>query len=382
VSGIHQFVPMLHRHDAVGEHTRSLRDRLVAAGFTSRIYTELPDPETVDETRPYLTYPEDAEPGDVLVYQFATESVMARWLAARRQPLVINYHSATPPEYFIPWNNAIARLQVQSLLELADIAPRADLGIAVSEFDAIELREAGCASTVVIPVANVAYPPVAADPDTAARLERERRARKPGVGASWLSVGRLAPNKGHQDALAALFVTRMTTDPGARLTLVGAPSEPNYAGALRRYANSLGLSDAVDFVSGVDVAQLAAYYRASDAVRTRGLRGAPDRSHVPWGPGGGLPGRCGGRDRRGRRRAARSETSSSCRFRRPPASRRSQRGRAVGGEGSGTGRGYGPPECGESPGGGGASPVGPDDGDRGNRGHLRLMLHHRRVVSK
>ena len=266
MSGIHQFVPMLHRHDAVGEHTRSLRDRLVAAGFTSRIYTELPDPETVDETRPYLTYPEDAEPGDVLVYQFATESVMARWLAARRQPLVINYHSATPPEYFIPWNNAIARLQVQSLLELADIAPRADLGIAVSEFDAIELREAGCASTVVIPVANVAYPPVAADPDTAARLERERRARKPGVGASWLSVGRLAPNKGHQDALAALFVTRMTTDPGARLTLVGAPSEPNYAGALRRYANSLGLSDAVDFVSGVDVAKLAAYYRASDVL--------------------------------------------------------------------------------------------------------------------
>ena len=179
---------------------------------------------------------------------------------------MINYHSATPPEYFIPWNNGIARLQVQSLQELADIAPRADLGIAVSEFDAAELRAAGCASTVVIPVANVAYPPVAADPDTAARLERERRAREPGAGAAWLSVGRLAPNKGHQDALAALFVARMTTDPGARLTLVGAPSEPHYARALRRYANALGLSDAVDFVRGVDAAQLAAYYRASDVL--------------------------------------------------------------------------------------------------------------------
>ncbi|HVB94684.1 MAG TPA: glycosyltransferase family 4 protein [Acidimicrobiales bacterium] len=266
MSGIHQFVPMLHRHDAVGEHTRALRDRLAAAGVASRIYTELPDPGTVRETRPYLSYPEDAEPGDVLIYQFATESVMARWLAARREPLVLNYHSATPPEYFIPWNNGIARLQVQSLLELADIAPRADLGIAVSEFDAAELRAAGCASTVVIPVANVAYPPLAPDPATAVRLERERRAREPGAGAAWLSVGRLAPNKGHQDAVAALFVARMTTDPGARLTVIGAPSEPNYAHALRRYANFLGLSDAVDFVSGIDEAQLAAHYRASDVL--------------------------------------------------------------------------------------------------------------------
>jgi L-malate glycosyltransferase len=266
VSGVHQFVPMLHRHDAVGEHTRAVRDRLEASGVASRIYTELPDPETVDETRPYLDYPDEAEPGDVLVYQFATESVMARWLAGRPEPLVLNYHSATPPEYFIPWNNGIARLQVQSLLELADIAPRADLGVAVSEFDAGELRAAGCASTVVIPVANVAYPAIAPDPATAVRLERQRQARDPVAGPAWLSVGRLAPNKGHQDAIAALFVARMTTDPGARLTLIGAPTEPNYAHALRRYANSLGLSEAVEFVSGIDDAQLAAYYCASNVL--------------------------------------------------------------------------------------------------------------------
>ena len=54
--GIHLFVPMLHRRDAVGEHTRTLRDLLVADGVPSRIYTELPDPDTVDETRPYLDY--------------------------------------------------------------------------------------------------------------------------------------------------------------------------------------------------------------------------------------------------------------------------------------------------------------------------------------
>jgi hypothetical protein len=83
MSGIHLFVPMLHRRDAVGEHTRALRELLVADGVDCRIYIETPDPDTVDETRPYLEYADDAAPGDVLVYQMATRSAMAGWLAAR-----------------------------------------------------------------------------------------------------------------------------------------------------------------------------------------------------------------------------------------------------------------------------------------------------------
>ncbi len=69
MSGIHQFVPMLHVHDAVGEHTRTLRDLLVASGVTSSIYTEHPDPATAAETKHYLEYEADAAAGDVLVYQ-------------------------------------------------------------------------------------------------------------------------------------------------------------------------------------------------------------------------------------------------------------------------------------------------------------------------
>ena len=262
MKGIHLFVPMLHRHDAVGEHTRSLRDLLVASGVPSRIYTEIPDPATTHETRPYREYEGDAEPGDILVYQFATRSLMADWLTARDEPLVINYHSITPPRYFEPWNNGIARLQVGAQYELALMAPRAALGVAVSEFDAEELRQAGCVRTTVIPVANVAVPPVAPDP---VMLDRLRR-RSPGGGARWLSVGRLAPNKSHQHTIAALFVARASADPGATLTIVGSPSETSYASALRRFARSLGLADAVDFVSGLRDAELAAYYRAADVL--------------------------------------------------------------------------------------------------------------------
>ncbi len=262
MSGIHQFVPMLHRRDAVGEHTRSLRDRLVAAGIISRIYTELPDPETVAETRPYLSYEADAEPGDLLVYQVATCSALAGWLADRPEPLVLNYHSITPPDFFARWNNAIARLQVGAIAELSRLAPRAALGIGVSSFDAEELRRAGCTRTVVIPVAGVAVPPVTPDRATLERLSD----RRDGDGPQWLSVGRLAPNKDHQETIAALFVARATCAPRAQLTLVGSPTEPSYAAALHRYADSLGLDGAVTFEDGLSDSELSAHYEAADVL--------------------------------------------------------------------------------------------------------------------
>lgn len=262
MSGVHLFVPMLHRRDAVGEHTLAVWNRLVASGVTSTIYCERPDPATADLTRAYLDYENDAEPGDVLVYQFATESVIAGWLADRPEKVVINYHSITPPSYFERWSNWIARLQVGALQELTRLAPRAALGIAVSRFDEAELRAAGCTSTTVIPVANVSVPPTDPDPDEYARLS----ARGPGPGHRWLSVGRLAPNKGHHETIAALFVARETTDPEAHLTLVGSPSERAYAAALRRFARALGIADSVDFVSGISDAALAAYYQWADVL--------------------------------------------------------------------------------------------------------------------
>ena len=76
-AGIHQFVPMLHRGDAVGRHTLRLRDVLVARGIRSQIYVEMDDPETASETRPFARYADEAEHGDVLVYQFATASAIA-----------------------------------------------------------------------------------------------------------------------------------------------------------------------------------------------------------------------------------------------------------------------------------------------------------------
>lgn len=260
MSGIHQFVPMLHLGDAVGRHAVAVQALLRERGIESEIYVELEDPDTSDRTRKVAAYPGEASPGDLLVYQLATASDMAGWLAARHEPLVVNYHNITPPELFAPWDDGLARHQVKARSELQALASRASLAVAVSEYNRAELVEAGFAATAVVP--PVVELPVPASPGVA-RADGEGARRR---GARWLAVGRLAPNKAVEDILAALLAYRLRWDADAELVVVGKEALPSYSDALRRYAADLGLVAAVRFAGKVDDRALADAYSCADVL--------------------------------------------------------------------------------------------------------------------
>ena len=65
-TAIHQFVPMLHRDDAVGRHTLRIRDVLHQRGIQSNVYVEMIDPDTAADTKLFPTYDADAQRGDLL----------------------------------------------------------------------------------------------------------------------------------------------------------------------------------------------------------------------------------------------------------------------------------------------------------------------------
>jgi glycosyltransferase involved in cell wall biosynthesis len=258
VSGIHQFVPMLHRADAVGRHTLRLRDVVLARGIPSHIYVEMDDPDTASDTRPFARYAAEAAAGDVLVYQCATASALGPWLGARPEALVVNYHNVTPPEYYAPWDNGMARHQLLAQTQLRGLAPRAALGLAVSSFNEAELRQAGFHRTAVVPPAAM----VPTSSGTGATVARQ--ATPPARGARWVSVGRLAPNKGIELAVMALLVAREHDDPAATLQVVGRPVAQSYTAALHRFVDTMGLGDAVVFSGALSDSALAAAVAGSD----------------------------------------------------------------------------------------------------------------------
>jgi glycosyltransferase involved in cell wall biosynthesis len=256
MSGVHQFVPMLHVGDAVGRHARSLRAALHDCGVESRLYVEMIDPETADETSLFTQYESEAQPGDVLVYQFATASRVAPWLRSRSERLVVNYHNVTPPECYAPWDNALARHQLAARQQLLTLVERTALAVAVSDYNAAELRTAGFRNVVVVPPAAM-VPTV--DRPVAARAPRAQ-------GGRWLCIGRLAPNKALERTVMALAVARAHHDRAATVSFVGRPVVPSYTKALHRFVDNMGLADAVTFAGQLGDAELRAAMEAADVL--------------------------------------------------------------------------------------------------------------------
>jgi glycosyltransferase involved in cell wall biosynthesis len=260
VSGIHHFVPVVHRGDAVGRHTLRLREATLARGFESRIFVDVVEDDTAAETTSVVEYPAQARPDDVLVYQFATASYLAAWLVARPETLVINYHNVTPPELIAPWDAYLALGQARAQSELREMAGRTALAIADSAFNEQHLAGLGYRATAVIPPSAALAADVMASPRVAGAGGAASR------GARWLSVGRLAPNKSVEDTIGALMVARAHHDPGATLTVIGRPITASYGAALRRYVTELGLDRAVTFLSRADDATVANAYDEADVL--------------------------------------------------------------------------------------------------------------------
>ena len=263
MSGIHHFVPVLHRGDAVGRHTLRLRDATRARGFRSDIYVDTVEAETADETMPVLSYPEQAEPGDVVVYQFATASAMAPWLAGRTETLVVNYHNITPPELMAPWDNHLALGQLRAQGDLRLLAPRTALAVADSAYNEKHLAEAGFTATAVIPPSAALDATVTAH---AAAHAAGPTTRPTAQGARWLAVGRVSPNKAIESTIAALAVARAHGDPGATLRVIGKPATESYVAALHRYVAEMGLSSAVTFAGHASDATVASAYANADVL--------------------------------------------------------------------------------------------------------------------
>jgi glycosyltransferase involved in cell wall biosynthesis len=260
VTAVHQFVPALLPRDATGDHTRALRDALRSAGWESDIFVEAAHDELQDEATYFEEYPARARAGDVLLYQLGTSSPVAEFLLGRSEPLVLDYHNVTPASFYEGWEEHTRAKVALAREQVAALAPRAVLGIADSAFNARELEALGCPATAVVPIlVDLEATRVAVD-----ARERARLAARHGNATVLLFVGRISPNKAHQDLVEALWVYRHLYDPDARLHLVGPSVTPDYAEAVFSFAAELGLGDVVDHGEDLTPGELAAWYEDAD----------------------------------------------------------------------------------------------------------------------
>ena len=245
---------MLHVGDAVGQHTLAVQALLRAAGSGRRSTSSWTTPRRPARPGRRPPYPDEARPDDVLVYQFATASALAAWLADGPRRLVVNYHNVTPPELFAAWDNALARHQVRAQPQLARLAGRAALGVAVSEVNRADLvaagfavhrgRAAGRRSIGRSTTASGRPGGTAVATAPAGRRPGERGGRVGWRSAGWRRTRRWRTRWPPSSPTGPATTPRPTLLSSASRRIAA------YVDALRRYVADLGLADAVRFAGG------------------------------------------------------------------------------------------------------------------------------------
>ena len=258
---VHQFTAVLADRDAVGAHTLALH-RLLAEdlGCDAEIFAAQRVGATRRLARDFRDHPECPQP-DLVIYQASVGSPVADYLLTRPEPLVVYYHGVTPAEHFDGWDPAMAAAAGWGRVQLGRLGPLAGLGLAGSGFTASELAGAGVGEAVVAPPLFDAAGVWAVDAGVASVL---RDGLGSGAGPVWLFVGRVVPNKGFHDLLAAFAVFREWWGEGARLVLAGSDAGGAYGAALRALAEDLGLGDSVVWAGSVSGSVLAGWYSAAD----------------------------------------------------------------------------------------------------------------------
>jgi glycosyltransferase involved in cell wall biosynthesis len=258
---VDQVVPSFASRDAIGVHTVGIAEALRDGGIESDIfYGHCPTPEVAHLGRPVVELGR-TQKDRFLLYQSSIGSPVFEVLAARSEPKMVNYHNITPAALLEGWEPPVGYELNLGRAQLRRLAPEARLGIADSQFNQLELKEAGYGDTEVVPLL-IDMTSAGADPDHL--ITKKLAEDKAFGGADLLFVGKVSPHKAPHDLVKMLAVLRQLYDPRARLHLIGRPLGHRYEAALLDFIGRLGLEDAVFLKGSLNEAQLEAYYRAAD----------------------------------------------------------------------------------------------------------------------
>jgi glycosyltransferase involved in cell wall biosynthesis len=249
---VHQILPALHVADASGAHTLHARAALREAGFVSELFVDQVDAELEGEVRRYDELDGFVVPGrTALLYQMAVGSRLVDRLVKREEPLLVNYHNLTPASFYWKWAPDWLEAMALGRSQLYELAPQTRHAIAVSEFNEKDLRGAGYRSTSVVP------------PFVEVQRPRSNGSRSRDA-TSWLFVGKLLPHKAAHDLVRGLAAYRRAYEADARLLLIGGHPIASYAEAVKSYASSLGLEEAVEMKGSASAEELRTAYETAD----------------------------------------------------------------------------------------------------------------------
>jgi glycosyltransferase involved in cell wall biosynthesis len=244
-------------HDVLGMHETLRRMgevRIFAEGWT----VKSPSISSYDRIGSFVK-----ERNDIVIYHHSRgwEPALDLWpqLTCRK---ILRYHNITPPDFFTRYNQNMASTCLAGRQEIKALVAGCDLFLGTSGYTAGELIAEGADESrcFVVPPFHRANELSAINSD-ATVLTRLQNGN-----VNLCTVGRIAPNKGHVDLLAAFAVYHHDYNNQSKLSIVGKRETrlANYMAVLQATAIRLNVDHAVTFTGDVSEAVLKAQYNASD----------------------------------------------------------------------------------------------------------------------
>jgi len=255
-----QLLPAAHVGDATGNSALHLAAALRATGYEAAVHAL-----TIDEGLRGTVQPMEslapAGPEDLTLLHFAIPSPLSELLIETNGTRGIVYHNLTPPELLLPFCPDIAALTARGADELRMLASsgRIDAVIGVSDFNCAGLRDAGFEHPRTLPLAlDLSQYDVDSDP-----IVEAQESASP---TTFLTVGRVAPNKRLESFVRAAAYYVEQVDPHAQFVVVGGNRGlERYSDALAELGSKLGLDGRLRWIGRVPLADLVGWYQRADA---------------------------------------------------------------------------------------------------------------------
>lgn len=264
---VDQWTPDLRRGDAIGDSILLMRDAFRSWGHRSEVYSLTLSEDVAREARPFSDWAPSG-PGDVVILHYAIASPLTAALREQAGRRVLIHHNVTPAAFFADWDPELARICQEGREQVASLRDHVDLALGDSEFNRRELEQIGFPRTGVLPICLDfdRYRRQAANPV----LLRELR---DGM-VNLLFVGRIAPNKGHDDLVRVAAYWKRFIGSNVRLVLAGSlprretgegrPMPRHYFDGLQSFFYEQAMTPAeVLFLGHVDHDDLLACYRSA-----------------------------------------------------------------------------------------------------------------------
>ncbi|MFH0880416.1 MAG: glycosyltransferase [Lentisphaerota bacterium] len=258
MTAIHQIVAGFSNGDAISNEALAMRGIFRSWGFESHIFSELRRilPDLRNEARDLAQSRAAFQPGDVILLHLSVGSPVNEQFVELPGRKAILYHNITPPAYFAGLQEQIAHSLSTGLDQAKQLAGKAEVVMADSQFNANELAQWGYKDVKVLPlVLDLAR--LRARPDRA-MLKKYHDGM-----TNILFVGRCVPNKRLEDVLSAFYYFQKFVEPDSRFIHVGSfAGTEQYHALLLTMMRDLSIKNA-DLIGTARQEELNAIYQSS-----------------------------------------------------------------------------------------------------------------------